>query len=299
MRRFIVYHDRCVDGFTAAWVFWNFQPTGVLWHYVPLNHGEYDKTIGSLVLAKDDEIIFVDIGPTPEQLVALAEKVAFVTVLDHHKTMFEAWGRDGAEQYGHTEEKWRVYLNQNKSGARLAWDYCSGGNPPRLVTYVEDHDLWRKMLPDTEEVRSYIGSIAYDFAKYAELNRKLETPEGVGHVIDAGRALVAARNKVIDELQKKAEPLTIAGKLALVVNYGVSHTVSEIGHRLAYASQDGIGVVWSVNNDVVEVSLRSRKEVDVSEIAKSFGGGGHKNAAGFRVPLYEFMLRYKTLGAFV
>jgi nanoRNase/pAp phosphatase (c-di-AMP/oligoRNAs hydrolase) len=33
-----------------------------------------------------------------------------------------------------------------------------------------------------------------------------------------------------------------------------------------------------------EFSLRSVGDFDVSEIAKSFGGGGHKNAAGFKVP---------------
>jgi len=33
---------------------------------------------------------------------------------------------------------------------------------------------------------------------------------------------------------------------------------------------------------VVSVSLRAKGEVDVAEIAKSFGGGGHRNAAGFR-----------------
>ena len=33
-------------------------------------------------------------------------------------------------------------------------------------------------------------------------------------------------------------------------------------------------------------SLRSRREggVDVAKIAESYGGGGHRNAAGFRVP---------------
>jgi phosphoesterase RecJ-like protein len=30
------------------------------------------------------------------------------------------------------------------------------------------------------------------------------------------------------------------------------------------------------------VSLRAKGECDVAEIAQSFGGGGHRNAAGFR-----------------
>lgn len=32
-----------------------------------------------------------------------------------------------------------------------------------------------------------------------------------------------------------------------------------------------------------KVSLRSKKEINVAEIAGQFGGGGHKNAAGFRI----------------
>jgi phosphoesterase RecJ-like protein len=32
----------------------------------------------------------------------------------------------------------------------------------------------------------------------------------------------------------------------------------------------------------VSVSLRSKGECDVAEVAQSFGGGGHRNAAGFR-----------------
>jgi phosphoesterase RecJ-like protein len=32
--------------------------------------------------------------------------------------------------------------------------------------------------------------------------------------------------------------------------------------------------------DKFAVSFRSKKDTDVSEIAKRFGGGGHKNAAG-------------------
>lgn len=38
-------------------------------------------------------------------------------------------------------------------------------------------------------------------------------------------------------------------------------------------------------------SLRSREGgVDVSEIAKQFGGGGHKHAAGFRLPEFRAVI---------
>lgn len=39
----------------------------------------------------------------------------------------------------------------------------------------------------------------------------------------------------------------------------------------------------SSGEDVVRVSMRSKYDVDVRQVASTFGGGGHKNAAGFTV----------------
>lgn len=40
--------------------------------------------------------------------------------------------------------------------------------------------------------------------------------------------------------------------------------------------------------DMIKCSLRSIGDVDTSAISKQFGGGGHKNASSFIVPLKEF-----------
>ena len=61
---------------------------------------------------------------------------------------------------------------------------------------------------------------------------------------------------------------------------------SDVGHELA--NQSGtFGLCWTLNKDkpVANCSLRSNGDYDVSAIAKAFGGGGHKNAAGFEVPI--------------
>jgi phosphoesterase RecJ-like protein len=41
-----------------------------------------------------------------------------------------------------------------------------------------------------------------------------------------------------------------------------------------------IAVYLRVQNDKVRISLRSKQKIDVSQIAETFGGGGHLNAAG-------------------
>jgi hypothetical protein len=87
---------------------------------------------------------------------------------------------------------------------------------------------------------------------------------------------------------KLQQQIELAIKHAALVNlagyrvYAVNSTVnfSEVAGELA--KKGPFGVVWFVRSDgKYQYSLRSEGDFDVSAIAKSFGGGGHKNAAGF------------------
>ena len=63
---------------------------------------------------------------------------------------------------------------------------------------------------------------------------------------------------------------------------------SELGNRLAERS-GSFGLVWELAaGGDVKVSLRAAGKVDVAAIAAGYGGGGHPNAAGFRMALTRF-----------
>ena len=65
----------------------------------------------------------------------------------------------------------------------------------------------------------------------------------------------------------------------------ISHMFgSDVGNELALRT-NSFGIVWSEDGEGIRTSLRSVRDFDVSEIAKKYGGGGHKNAAGFNLPL--------------
>ena len=69
----------------------------------------------------------------------------------------------------------------------------------------------------------------------------------------------------------------------MVVNS--SHWMSEIGSTLA--KDCDFAMIWYYDHDscMYKASLRAfHGTMDVSEIAKSFGGGGHRKAAGFVLP---------------
>ena len=69
---------------------------------------------------------------------------------------------------------------------------------------------------------------------------------------------------------------------------------SELANRLAEQS-GSFGLIWQLGADgEAKVSLRAAGKVDVAEIATRYGGGGHPNAAGFRMPLSRFA--NETLG---
>ena len=75
----------------------------------------------------------------------------------------------------------------------------------------------------------------------------------------------------------------MGGKDVLVVN--ASHWMSEIGARLA--PDCDFAMIWYYDHADrdIRVSLRAfHDRVDVSEISKKYKGGGHKKAAGFRLP---------------
>jgi phosphoesterase RecJ-like protein len=56
-------------------------------------------------------------------------------------------------------------------------------------------------------------------------------------------------------------------------------------------------ILLTENPDEVRVSLRSRDAVDVSDLARGFGGGGHPRAAGLRMAEDIDVLKRKLITA--
>ena len=72
------------------------------------------------------------------------------------------------------------------------------------------------------------------------------------------------------------------------------HHRSHIGHALAERARFGVpvGAVYRFSGSRADVSLYSIGELDVSSIAGRYGGGGHRNAAGFSIPLADWIAHF-------
>lgn len=254
----VLYHGGCCDGFCAAWVIHRKHPDA---KFIPVT---YNKE--PLNVTENDDIIIVDFSYSRKVLEEMKAKVKSLIVLDHHLTAEK-------ELFGLPY----CIFDLNKSGCMLAWDHFFGHEPPPfLVEYCQDYDLWKHELPYSKEINAAIRSYPFDFETWDNLS--------VGSLRKDGIAILRYQNQLIEQACRHIDFINIGGHLVPAVHTTV--LPSEIGNKLS--ENCVFSATWYMKNKTeCKFSLRSRGDFDVSEIARSLGGGGHKNAAGFSINLEE------------
>ena len=294
-RPLIIYHGGCPDGFCCAWIFDRFV--------VPEKEGMSEPEYWPALYDQDPpdvtgrEVYIFDFSWKRPVMEELARKARSIVCYDHHKSaQAETEGLD-----------WCVF-DMERSGAGLVWDELvgqvdydprhhaasigmvwhydpDGARPsrPMIVAYVEDRDLWRFCLEGSREVNAAIYAqpmTLESWDKLSRVSREDLRAQGVGIVQAQERmARSQARRAVIRRLAGHRVPITNATVLP-----------SETGHAMLDEGQEPLwpfSVSWGVTKSgSVKFELRSHDEgQDVSEIAKQFGGGGHRQAAGFHANL--------------
>lgn len=260
------YHANCTDGIAAAWVIKKHFERQTSVELIP---AEYQKTKLDYNIGINDKIIIVDFSFSEQELDEAYNILGNrLLVLDHHKTSEFLKNKP----YGNL---W----NDQESGAGIAARYTSmlpGANikVPDLILYIEDNDLWKFKLPQSKEVNTYIQS----FEPTIESIDYLYTIswETMAHI---GRQLLRQKDTFIKRALSSAHKITILGKEVLAVNSPLLQ--SEIGNELAKMNSPYGVCYYTTHDNKISLSFRSiDSKEDVSLIAKHFGGGGHRNAAG-------------------
>ncbi len=275
MRRVCFYHAGCPDGFGAAWAVW--KAWGDAADYRSRGHNDD--------LRPEDfagrEVVFVDIAPPNEALRPLAEAAERVVVLDHHVTALERFQADPSLENVLRRQGHVVRFDLDHSGAVLAWQHFHPDRePPDLLRYVEDMDLWSWKLPRSEEVNAALGSHPRRFPVWDEL-----VELGVERLAEQGAPILRAQRMEVERALTTAHPVALGSRRVEGVNAIFNRSV--IGHELAKRAAYGLpcGLVYRLSGRRVDVSLYSIGDFDVARIASEYGGGGHRNAAGFHLSI--------------
>jgi oligoribonuclease NrnB/cAMP/cGMP phosphodiesterase (DHH superfamily) len=281
MKPLCIYHGNCDDGFAAAWC------VRMALDDVEFFPGVYQKEPPP---HDDRDVIFVDFSYKRPVLDAMARRAKSILILDHHKTAQEdladlqkpfgpGWQRHLDNVYQDACEgvpgKMYALFDMERSGAALAWDFFNDGPRPAFIEYVQDRDLWRKQLPCGDEFTIALRSYPQDFEVWDDLILNWST----NHLIEEGRAIQRYYRLRVEELKRSAYKAVLGGFTCMISN-APYFAASEVAGELADGADFG-ACYFEAEKGRFQYSLRSRGDFDVSAIAKQFGGGGHKNAAGF------------------
>jgi len=264
----ILYHGGCPDGFGGAYAAW--KKFGDTAEYIPVKHGH---TVPEGLAGRT--LYFIDFCYPQDVMDNIVETAASVTVLDHHLGSKEV------------VESMPIYVFDKKhSGATIAWSYFHHTVPvPTLLTYVEDGDLYVFTLPDSRAVLSYVYAHRFTFEEWDRLAQELEESRTRGLMIEKGKIYAEHFAILVEQIANKATLISFEGFECYLVT-AADMFASDVGNRLA-CLKPPIGIVANFHGDILNVSLRSYPSVDVSVIARKYGGNGHPQASAFRLPWGE------------
>lgn len=286
-----IYHFPCDDGFASAWIARKRWPDIGL---VPTNYGLPLPDVD--ICGKN--ILIADFSYKPDVLRDMSERALSIIILDHHKTAEEDLsgvsrlvGDASRVHLSLTDEpglrgRCRAKFDMDHSGAALTWRFCFPNEEmPRLIKHIEDRDLWRMSLPDTRKISLLLRSYPYDFRIWDGLC--LDDTHSIANMLADACSIERFYDQKLAEMLPTATLKSIGKWSGVPVAHAPYAFASDLAHELLKAHPDApfAAVVVDAYGGRT-YSLRSDDtRQDVSEVARSFGGGGHRNAAGFRVPV--------------
>jgi len=274
----IVFHYPCQDGLASGYVSslaheqnnWSKPELYPIAHGVSLDINRFERK----------RVLFCDYSPKLDILNQIENIAKSIVVLDHHVT-----ARDDLVT------KPYAIFDMGRSGVGITWDYFFPGvTIPLFLSMIQDRDLWRWLVPGSKNFCSGVLTVCstlnpYDFVQLFKLFDELYTnPDKIEYYIGIGGLIQSSTMCKVRSISEHALKKigSYQEKRVCLVNC-TGEFISELGNVISSDPNVDFAVLWRHDNvlDEYTVSLRSCDKANVSEIAKSFGGGGHTNAAGF------------------
>lgn len=241
---------------------------------------DYKDSFPFHVIEESEEVIIVDYSlQTPGDFEHLLEITENVVWIDHHKTAIEKHP-DMAHLAG--------IRSLEKAACALTWDYFF---PNQLIPYacslLDDYDTWTFRFGD--DTRRFQAGMKLKFNSPLSpiWNNILDRKHRIGElyhyeeIINDGKiALQYQENQYAGVVKSWSFEVMFEGYRAICCN---SHERrSQLFDSVYDPEKHDIMIPFIFDGSHWSVSIYATKpEIDVSAIALKYGGGGHKQAAGF------------------
>ena len=267
---YVIYHNNCPDGFGSAWIVWRHLKGDATYLGI-----QPDK-LPNYTLLKNKYVIIVDVSVSEKYLNDVKSVASNVLVIDHHQTYADE-----------LENHPNAIIDKEHSAIYITWRVFNQDQKiPQFIRYIEDNDLAVYQINKTEPFMASIGTkLPYhniDFFKYWD---KLLNPSFVNNMIEDGTKYQEYKNYLLKKNMHISIPMKLGGYKVLVLNFGTVGLASDLGNKIAETNPKmDFVLLWSYHygNKEYSIMLRTRHDnIDLTEIAKLYGGGGHPRAARF------------------
>jgi uncharacterized protein len=239
------------------------------------------------IIRPNEQVYIVDFSIDPDEMRDLLKKTTNVTWIDHHKTAIE--------KYADFEYSIRGIRYDGIAACMLTYCYvkhmtnCGEGHIKSFdISMINNAPMFTKLIADSDvfdfkygdDTRQFFTAFnAYNFEPQSERWNLFKNSENYEmRMIEEGRIMKLYETAWAKDYIKLGFKTIFEGNKCLAVNLGYS------GIDFFDSIPDGaydIFISFAFDGKQHVVSMYSKK-VDVSWIAKKYGGGGHKMAAGFQ-----------------
>ena len=305
MSKIYIYHHNDHDGIVAAGILLDYLTKTVYYNRqapkIECNMIDYDKELNfdHINFENLDEVYFLDYSFSNKRNLYEFEKLLKrrimgdeVVWIDHHKSsigVLESYNILGVRHTALCGAAWtyiwchdRSYIGCLKKydNEYISREFHKDAIIPVFLKYIDDYDCWKKLYLLTNDFHYGLTiSTPHD----PIINRLLLSSDGIDKIIFAG--------------EKVQEYLKFENKEYHIDMYGFEFTLPEEngglrcfclnrkGNSIMFGDKineyDAVIPFYYVNGKWKYSIFSIKEDVDCSEVAKSFGGGGHKGAAGW------------------
>lgn len=285
----VFYHCGDLDGWcSGAIIKYYYLKKNVNLEMFPINYGDefpWEE------INRDDIIYMVDFSLQPfSQMTLLADFLddgkGELIYVDHHKGILE--------DFKNSKIKCSGIVDTSRAACELIWGYLFIKDAPLFVKYLGAYDIWDHSgtLASWEEIENFQygfksqakdPKIDMDFWKDWFIELRPEDEKSIICSVGGDGNLIRSyiEDRFESNLSERSYNCIWESYRCLVVNSNpdianyMTRSKKFNGCNIAINYVDVKGEYWMVN-------LRTtRKDIDLSVIAKKYKGGGHPTAAGF------------------
>lgn len=317
----VIHHSADFDGLFCREIARKFMPDAEMigWDFgdapVPLHGLPADTRIYILDLPVD-RVFGFDFSKSPNQPFFEPRKRDIVWI-DHHKSSIESHPKD--------IPGFRI---DGVAACRLAWNWFAGGHSangekyplalkvefvertvlpqePLAVRLAGEYDIWDKHDPNADVFQFGLRSkelTQWDWKQLLDPTVD-KTLEGTGmestnselissHLLKNGALLMRyQRENDANLMNYRSFPVKFEGLTFLCLNTPRCNSLTFIAKDVPETGHDGLmafyftGIDWKVSL----YHAKHRTDIDLSQIAVKYGGGGHRGACGFAMATLPFL----------